>query len=406
MILKLRIRLIFVSMLSLFMVLALIMGSSAVVNYQRITVEADETLLLLLDNNGAFPQDNTAGVNAEAEISPELPFESRYFSVHVSDEGSIIDSDTGNIVAVGRDMAAQYARTVIEKGKTSGFIGNYRYGVGTTENGKCIVFLDCRRFLKNFQNSWKTICEISLVGMLAVCALISFFSKKIVKPVAESYEKQKRFITDAGHEIKTPLAIIDADANVLSIEQGDNEWVNDIKSQIKRLTTLTNDLIYLSRMEEAKDRMEMTEFHLSETVEEEAESFKAMAKAQEKNFQVQIQPVITMKGDEKMLRQLVSVLLDNALKYCTSEGKIVLALRKQGRSISLSVFNTADDVKKNELVHIFDRFYRSDQSRNAETGGHGIGLSIASAVVAAHKGKISAATKDGQSLLIKAVFPI
>ena len=450
MILKLRVRLIFVSMISLFVVLALIIGSSAAVNYRRIANEADETLLLLLDNGGAFPrestggdgsstgaadtgieaddtgieadsnstegaagtgaastrQDGTQGKRWNAEISPELPFESRFFSVHISETGEITDADTGNIAAIGRDTAAQYAKTVLENGKASGYIGNYRYGVRDLELGKHIVFLDCRRFLDSFQNSWKTICEISAMGMLAVCALISFFSKKIVKPVAESYEKQKRFITDAGHEIKTPLAIIDADANVLGIEMGENEWVNDIKSQIKRLTTLTNDLIYLSRMEESKDKMEMTEIQLSETVQEMAKSFETMAKAQEKTFRVQIQSMVTMKGDEKMIRQLVSVLLDNALKYCTPKGMILLTLRKQGHSITLSVFNTADSVKKSELNHIFDRFYRADQSRSAETGGHGIGLSIAGAVAAAHRGRISASTKDEKSLLIKAVFPV
>lgn len=167
--------------------------------------------------------------------------------------------------------------------------------------------------------------------MLAVFLLLVFFSGRIVKPVSESYEKQKRFITDAGHEIKTPLTIIDADAELVKLECGESEWLDDIKKQTKRLTALTNDLIYLARMEEGQKNAVRIEFPLSDVVDETAESFRARAINENKQLEINIQPGLAYIGDEKAVRQLVSILVDNAVKYADSEGKIKVRFNKRSR---------------------------------------------------------------------------
>lgn len=236
--------------------------------------------------------------------------------------------------------------------------------------------------------------------------MLLILSKRIVRPVAESYEKQKQFITDAGHELKTPMTIISADADLAEMECGENQWISDIRRQAQRLTDLTNDLIYLSRMEEEQPKLQRIDFPLSDVTEEMAQSFQALAKSQEKEFTLHIQPMISFTGDEKAIRQLLSILLDNALKYSPAGGQLKLVLEKQGRSIVLLVSNTsAQPIEQDKLPHLFDRFYRTDQSRSSQTGGYGLGLSIARSIVLAHKGKIRAESGDGRTLTIMIYLP-
>ena len=427
---KLRLKFIALSMASLLVVLLVIMGTINVMNHRHVVQQADETLALLAENGGSFtmepptkpdgegvPEGDPFGQDDKAAqrfdkahkgFSAETPYESRYFSVLLDESGSALSVDTGRIAAVDSLTAVQYAQQVYESGKTQGFLDDYRYLVSAEDGGTRVIFLDCGRSLENFQSFLLVSAGVSLLGFLAVGALIVLFSGRIVRPVAESYEKQKRFITDAGHEIKTPLAIINADAEVLQLDLGeDNEWLQDIQKQTQRLAGLTNDLVYLSRMEEAQKSVEHIDFAVSDVVSEQAQSFHALAKTQGKTFTEDITPLLTLCGDEKAVRQLTSILLDNAVKYSPEGGEIRLKLEKQGRSLALSVYNDANvPVPRDSMTKLFDRFYRTDPSRNSETGGHGIGLSIAKAIVTAHKGRITAATEDEKSLKITATFPL
>jgi len=250
----------------------------------------------------------------------------------------------------------------------------------------------------------KSEVDDKVLGLAAVLFLLLILSRRIVRPMAESYEKQRQFITDAGHELKTPMTIISADADLAEMECGENQWLTDIRRQAQRLTALTNDLIYLSRMEEEQPKLQYIDFPISDVVEEMAQSFAAPARSQDKDFQVQVQvqPMLSFQGDEKGIRQLVSILLDNALKYSTTGGQLALRLEKQGRNLLLTVSNTcAQPMEQDKLPHLFDRFYRTDQSRNSQSGGYGLGLSIAKSIVSAHKGKIRAESHDGTQLSIQ-----
>lgn len=247
MIRKLRIKLILVSMCSLMAVLGLILGGINFLYYREVVSDSDDTLEFLMENGGTFPKQEWE--NEKVAFSPELPYESRYFSVDFS-------------------MAVRYAKSILKSGKTQGFVGNYRYLVSDDADKVQIVFLDCGRTLSGFWRFLVISVWVAAFGLVAVFILIFLFSKRIIRPMSENYEKQKRFITDAGHEIKTPLTIIDADADVLEMELGENEWLADIRNQTRRMTALTNDLIYLSRMEEAKNGMPMIDFPLSDVTEE------------------------------------------------------------------------------------------------------------------------------------------
>ena len=414
MIKKLRTKFIAAAMSALLIVLTAIVGAVNVVNYCNIVDDADATLTLLKKNEGKFPvqkgkKDGYAmphGKSGKTRVmSPELPYESRFFSVIVDSSNAVISSDTENIAAVDENDAVQMARNVIEKNKKSGFEGNYRYIVGNRNDKTQVIFLDCTGDLSTFRTFLFTSCGISAAGLAAVFVLMLLFSNYIIKPVSESYEKQKRFITDAGHEIKTPITIIDADAEVLEADIQDNEWLRDIRKQTKRLAALTNDLIYLSRMDEEQQKIQTIDFPMSDVVSETAQSFQALAATQHKNVVTDIEQMITVNGDENSLRKLVSILLDNALKYASDNGTISVALKKTGKTVNLTVSNPADNISKGNLNYLFDRFYRADKSRNSEKAGYGLGLSIAKAVVTAHKGKLNAYSPDGTSVVINVQLP-
>lgn len=412
MIRKLRMKMILASMLSLLFVLLVIFSVAGVINYRKIVTDADRVLDILVENDGKFPVMDPPGKgpffddkrhNGDHKFSAELPYESRYFSVFFAGDGSVVSVNTGKIATVNTETAVELACLALQKGRTRGAMGDHRYSVYTVGNETHIVFLYCGREMSSFRTFLLTIGGVSLAGLAAVLLLLIFLSARIVKPFLDNYEKQKRFITDAGHELKTPLTIIDADAEVLEMDLGKNEWLSDIRSQTTRLTELTNSLIQLSRTEE-QPHNEMIEFPISDLAEETLESFKTLAKTQNKELSAHIQPMLSMNGDQKSIRQLMSILMDNAVKYSDDGGRIEFKLEKQKNVIRISVFNTAQAVPRESLPHLFDRFYRADRSRNSRIGGYGLGLSIAAAIVAAHKGKITASTQDERSILITAAF--
>lgn len=410
MIKKLQRKFIGIAMFSLMAVLILIIGVINIVNYRSITQDADEVLTLLVNNEGHFPgrdpQHNKNEAPHPRPMSPELPFQSRFCSVVISKEGTIVVTNTENIAAIDHTTAQKMAMKVYRSGDKQGFSGNYRYMAKEKSDGNTlIIFLDCTANLATFRNFLLASCIISLAGFAAVFLLILLLSKRMVRPFSETYEKQRQFITDAGHELKTPITIIDADAEILEMDQPDSEWLQDIRKQTKRLSTLTNDLIYLSRMEEDKPQMTMIDFPLSDVVSETIQSFLAPAKMQNQTIDAEITPLMSLCGDEKAIRQLITILMDNALKYTPKGGEIRIHLGTSGKMAALSIKNTVtapiQDVDK-----LFDRFYRADASRNAQTGGHGIGLSIAKAIVSGHKGRISAQMASTDSFEIRVMLPV
>ena len=402
-------------------VLLVILGGVNLMSYQKVVSDADTVLSLLAANDGAFPklrapqEEKDEGYFApfgtpggkpnlfnQRIMSPETPYESRFFSVLLGEDGQAVETDTGQIAAVDAEQATDYAQKAAASGKTSGFLDDYRFLVQNESGGIRIIFLDCGRSLSSFRTTLLASVSLAVLGLAAVLFLLLILSRRIVRPMAESYEKQRQFITDAGHELKTPMTIISADADLAEMECGENQWLTDIRRQAQRLTALTNDLIYLSRMEEEQPKLQYIDFPISDVVEEMAQSFAAPARSQDKDFQVQVQPMLSFKGDEKGIRQLVSILLDNALKYSPPGGQLALRLEKQGRNLLLTVSNTcAQLMEQDKLPHLFDRFYRTDQSRNSQSGGYGLGLSIAKSIVSAHKGKIRAESPDGTQLTIQ-----
>jgi two-component system sensor histidine kinase CiaH len=364
-------------------------------------------------------------------ISPESQFDTRYFTVTINSRGDVENIDTSKIASVSSENAAQYAKKLWKSGKKgdgkNGFSESFKYLTVGEGGSTMYIFLSCQRELSTIRTYVLASVGISVFGLAVVFVMIYFFSGKILKPVSESYEKQKRFITDASHEIKTPLTIIDANTEVIEMMEGENEWTSSTRKQVARLTSLTEKLVFLSRMDEEATKLEMLEFSLSDAILDTAEPFKAIARTKGKKLTVDVTDGILYTGDEKTIRQLVSILLDNAMKYsgCSSVSfeksninkttqtqndcvtiinlapEIEISLKPSGKNRIITVWNTVDEtanIKKGRQDMLFERFYRTDTSHNSKTGGFGIGLSAAYAIVKAHKGKITAESKDGWSI--------
>ena len=390
---RIRMKFMLAAMGSIMTVLARVLGMINILNYRSVIKDLDKTLDMLIYYDGRFPQ--KPGTLPNMNITPELPFETRYFSVLFSPDGKAAEVDVSKIAAVDDEEAILLAESCL--GKESGFKQEYRYATGRSDSGTRIVFVDASRQLDQCRVFLSLSLTMALSGLIAVLIMTYLLSNIIMRPIVTNQNNQRRFITDAGHDLKTPITIIDADAELLELELGDNEWLTDIRAQTKRMASLTEELIYLSKMEEPAG-IAAIEFPLSDVVEETARSFAAVAKTGEKALSVDITKGLSLEGDSGAIQRLVSILLDNAIKYSPSGESIELTLKKRARTAVLTVSNVAKNLTKENAEKIFERFYRSDSSRDSK-GGFGIGLSVAQAIVSAHKGRISAEL-EGEMLTI------
>ncbi len=400
---KLKRKFIMITMSSLFLVMVLLVATINIISFYQTDKQAEGILRMLSDNQGQFPDFKKDKLPPKEPhtgfaLNEETRFQTRYFMIWLDEQGIAAKIDTSHISAITSEDALNYAETILDGGKANGYKGIYKYKVVDTSTGALVIFLDCRRDLQTVMYFLLISGATALGTLLLVFILVSVFSKRAINPILNNMEKQKQFITDAGHEIKTPLAIISANADVLELTNGESEWITSIRNQTSRLDKLVKNLLTLSKLEEGKISLAYQEFNLSSCVEEIASSFMAVAEKQDKRLTLSIQPGIMLQGDEGCMEQLVSTLLDNAMKYSNPKGEIKVNLSAGKKGTRLIVSNTVTNINVKNLDRLFDRFYREDESRSRETGGYGIGLSIARSIVEAHHGKITAHSDDGKSI--------
>lgn len=365
----------------------------------RANATLDGMLAFLTDNGGDFPvvDDEEAPIiprgprqmdwGGMSMDSPEAPFITRHFSVLLDAGGEALSVNTESIAAVSSEEAVLYARRALDKAG-SGYLDVYRYRVSETDDGTLVVFLDASTQLSTARQFFIISSSVAAGVCLAVLLLALLFSGRAVRPIAQSVEKQRQFITDAGHELKTPLTIISANCEVLEMEMAGNEWLTGIEKQVARLRKLVNDLVTLSRLDEGRPTGEEARFSLSDAVCDTALAFSAAAERAGKRLRADAEPGVFINGDEAALRQLTAILADNAVKYADAGGEIRVGLRG-GRHPVLTVENDCRNVSELPLDRLFDRFYRFDPARTGD-GSHGLGLSIARSIAEAHRASLRA----------------
>lgn len=315
--------------------------------------------------------------------------ESRFFSVSIAEDGSCALDDISHVSEEDADSLVQLAIQALAGGRTSGFCGDYLFRVDDQSGERVALFLNCETKLTRVRRL--ALISVAACGgcVLLAWLLVGLFSSRAIRPLVESAIQQKQFITDAGHELKTPLTVISANMDVLALETGDNEWIRSTRKQVANLRGLVGELIYLSRLDEEDAKLQSGDVDLSKLVKESAEPFVGMADFAGKTLTVKAEDGVHVTGDGTMLGRLVSILCDNAVKYAPEGDTITVALGRSRKEVMLATDNAVQQPMSDEtLRHLFDRFYRADASRSRESGGYGIGLSVARAIAEKHGGSI------------------
>ena len=365
------------------------------INFNKLEERIDTTLLEASKSQALIKIFTEDGDDLVITKNSSSPTDYNGFSIaKVDNIGRVIKAYRDDSLLPNQDALQDKVIEAIKVGKTSGFIGSYRFLKVESNVGNLILFLNCQRELDSFESFLKNSILISFVVIVSVLILVILVSKKVIAPIQETYIKQKQFITGASHELKTPLAIISSNADVLEMEHGDSKWTNNIHNQVERLSSLVNSLVVFSRMEE-KDSVERAQFNLTEALKSRIEDFNELANFQKKYIAIDIDSDLNYYGEKDSIVQLMDILLENAIKYAPEDSDILVCLKKNRKNAILKVSNKAD-VKKGDLSKVFDRFYRLDESRNSTIKGYGIGLSMAQLIAEKHRETIRAySPEDG-----------
>ena len=328
------------------------------------------------------------------DIPPKTIDSIDYFVIMADTSGKFLDIFNND--EIENSLAQRYIDSILDDGAVSGMIESFQFCKSQKTNGTVFVFTDKSAEMNMLDRLIKTTILIGSVSFILLSVLVVFLSRKSIEPVQKAFEKQKQFISDASHELKTPLTIISANADVLAGEIGDNKWLNYIQSQAYRMSLLVNDLLNLTRLENNSADMTFSEFNLSQAVLNTALPFECQAFEAHKIFNVDVEKNITIVASERHCKQLFAIFIDNAIKHSDENGEIKVSLKKSGDRKIFSVYNTGSGIRDDEKEKIFERFYRSDDSRSRSTGGYGLGLAIAKSIIDYHKFKLSVENIQGK----------
>ena len=420
---KIKKKFIAVATISIFTVLLIVLGIIDIISVANVRKEVFLVLKYIADNSGTIPYDTVEEdedgddrnrpflteislFEKEFSITQEGKYEVRYFTA-VSDESGIVKSlDMNHIAAVSQSDAALYtvqavlspvSKDIIRKGTS-----HYAYLRRKLKSGGyMVIFIDCSRQVSSVYATVKFSLYIGLACMVLFFIIVSIFAGYAMAPIINNMESQKQFITNASHELKTPLAVIRANTEVMEMVEGKSEWTESTKKQIQRMSELISQLITLSKLQE-KDAVKLVEVDFTKETKDVTGDFKTVVENDGKHFSTKIAEGVKCHADEKGLHELISILLDNAAKYCDEGGDVSVTLTKRGKLGGiLTVANSYKEGEGIDYERFFERFYREDSSHNQESKkGYGIGLSMAQNLTEMFRGRISAKYHDGMIYFI------
>ena len=414
MIKKFRRKFIAVAVLSLAIILFASFGGVVLATQYRTDKEITNVLQLLAKNNGQLNQ-KAARKTLGPDSNKDSLFKYRYFTLSLSSTGKLKLVDNTHISTISAsDITSNSSliKRTIKNTTSEGSIminsNPYRFILvkSKSSNQTIAIFLDTTPITASYKHLFRVAFFLGISGLIFFTLILFLLSNQAIKPIVEAYEKQRRFITNAGHELKTPLAIISANTEMEEMIGKSDEWTESTKEQVERLTMLINQLISLARMSE-KDELILERVNFSDSVKRAANSFKSLIQKDGKNYDIEIEPDLFVNGEKQSLYELVNILIDNANKYCDEAGRVSVNLNKGslGRNAILQVKNSFKDGKSINYNKFFERFYRSDESHNSQKGGFGIGLSMAQDLVRVFGGKINA-SYDGKNVVLTVILKL
>ena len=401
---KLRLKMIgivFASVVAAFMVMTIILVMCFGAYRNR---QADQITAMISENNGTVPQlkdYKQQQKNSQAferyfnNYNEDSSYRTRFFRIFLDEDKKVTNVNMDHIAAVDVKKAVRMTKmAMLRRGKV-GLVGSYRYRKEYKDSQvRSIIFLDCKENQSFYHLAVTITITVSTLLTCLITVIFAIASKRAVRPFEINSNRQKQFITYASHELKTPLAIISANAEVLQYKGDGNEWTQNIIDQTKHMGKLINQLLVLAKLDEVQEKSEKQEADLKLLLEETIEPFEEVATQKKVTLKLHLEEGVTIRVNREQIAQLVSILTENAAKYVNDGGKIVWRLTKTQHGAVLVVKNTTEK-ELPDTKRMFDRFYRSDSSRSSKTGGQGIGLSIAKKIVDSHKGSITAKAGDG-----------
>ena len=416
MIKRLRLRMTAMVIAVLVLVSAGIVLATHLANERNIAAQAEETLSALAESPGASdfrketpppkPDEDDDGNRfgrkndrrGDGGQPPEIRSGRDAAAAGLSNSYTITLNEDGSVASWTSDRADMYtdrqvaeiAESALADGRECGRVGTQFYR--RTETG--LIVLDARLDFLSASGVLRSTILIAAASCLLLSLLAWLLIRRMVQPVEDAFTRQKQFVSDASHELKTPLAVISANAEVLEQEIGENEYLGYIRSEVHRTDTLVNNLLTLARMDRGAEAA-MGRFDLSRALLDVTLPFESTVYEAGKTMETDVPEGIDCAGNEDMVKQLAVILLSNALKYSDDGGRIEVSLKVRGKQRELRVFNTGKAIAPEDQEHIFDRFWRADPAHGRETGGHGLGLAIARTIVDAHRGKITVDSREG-----------
>ncbi|MDO4807511.1 MAG: HAMP domain-containing sensor histidine kinase [Coriobacteriales bacterium] len=401
-----------IAMASFAMVILFTGGMSALANQHSLRLQTSHVLDLIIQNDGTLPNPSSQPHKMSATdifdgIFTETAYAARYFSVLYDKHGKVSQVNVSRIATVDEQEAIRYAGAAVEAYSKSltvslldlGIADTFYYRVAHLDGGETLAaFLDCSFQMQvNREVGFNTIF-ICLFGLAGSFVLVLVLSKRAIRPEIENARKQKQFITNASHELKTPLSVIRANTEVIEMLQGESEWTKSTMAQVDRMDGLVQNLVMIARSAEHEDRGAMSEIDVSKVIVDTVGPYRAMARQEQKELVCNVAPDVLMVAEASAIQQLCTLLVDNAIKYCDPEGTVEVELSQPKRGkVTLVVKNSFAQGKKAEFNRYFERFYRDDEA-HSDAGGYGIGLSVAESICTRYGGTIRATWKGGMAI--------
>ncbi len=396
--------------ISMMLTAAMLFGGTMLLNL----ITINNTLTYIIRHDGEIYRsaqtaetettDSTFGVRVLEDIfyinpqnqSPEFVYTARYFVIWFDSDQQVTDVRTNHISAVSEEEAEAYGEYALKRNKKSGRMDNFYYRIShKTDGSGLVVYLDG----SSVNQSNIRLLYLAVIFICFGVALAFFVARRFVtwalKGEMRSGEIQKQFMTDISHELKTPLAVIRANTEMQELLNGEDEWSRSTLRQVERMNGLIQNLVTIARAQERSTEIVDEVVDVTSAVHETTENFRSLSLSTGKTLEEDLESQITMRAEEAQIRQLCSLLVDNAIKYCDDGGTIRVSLQTRGRSLLLKVENTYAEGADVDYTRFFERFYRQDASHNIDKGGYGIGLSVAESIVHRYRGDISVTWNNG-----------